>query len=121
MKRKALRFGKGFRLALRNAHGQAAEMVLEPGDKEGGPENNHRGSDQWLFVVEGEGIAIVNGRRYGLHSGVLIVIERGDLHELRATGSTPLRTLSVYVPPAYQDDETPLPAGRPSKRSRETG
>jgi mannose-6-phosphate isomerase-like protein (cupin superfamily) len=115
MKRQTLRFGKGFRLALRNTHAQAATMVLKPGDKEGGSENDHRESDQWLFVVEGEGVAIVNRRKYPLRVGVLMVIERGDLHEIRATGSTPLRTLNLYVPPAYQDDETPLPAGRHSE------
>lgn len=115
MKRKTLRFGKGFRLALRNKHAQAAEMVLAPGDKEGSTENYHRGSDQWLFVVNGEGIAIVNRRKYRLRAGVLMVIERGDTHEIRATGSTPLRTLNLYVPPAYRDEDTPLPAGKPSE------
>ena len=115
MKRKTLRFGRGFRLALRNKHAQAAEMVLAPGENEGGPENYHRGSDQWLFVVEGQGVAIVNRRKYPLRSGVLMVIERGDTHEILATGSTPLRTLSIYVPPAYEDDGTPLPAGQPSE------
>ena len=32
MKRKALRFGKGFRVALGNRRSQAAEMVIEPGE-----------------------------------------------------------------------------------------
>lgn len=114
MKRKMLRFGHGFRLALENKRSQAAEMVLAPGETEGGPDNNHRGSDQWLFVVAGQGVAIVNRRRYALRPGCLILIERGDRHEIRATGDAPLRTLNVYVPKAYADDDTPLPAGRPA-------
>lgn len=115
MHRKLLRFGKGFRLAGGNKRSQAAEMVLAPGDTEGGPDNSHRGSDQWLYVVEGTGAAIVNGHRYALRSGTLILIERGDTHEIRATGTSPLKTLNVYVPPAYRDEETELPAGKPAK------
>lgn len=115
MKRKALRFGKGFRLALRNSHAQAAEMVLSPGENEGGPRNFHQGSDQWLFVVEGKGVATINQKNYPLRAGVLLLIERGERHEIRAAGQKPLRTLNFYTPPAYGDDETPLPAGRPSE------
>lgn len=53
MKRKNLRFGQGFRVALGNARSQAAEMVLKPGKTEGDAHNRHRGADQWLFVVSG--------------------------------------------------------------------
>jgi mannose-6-phosphate isomerase-like protein (cupin superfamily) len=112
MKRKSLRFGKGFRLAISNARGQAAEMVLAPGDKEGGPTNRHRGSDQWLFVVAGSGVAIVNEHRYALKPGVLMLIERGDTHEIRAHHSAALTTLNFYTPAAYRDEDTPTPAGR---------
>ena len=31
MKRKGLRFGRGFRVAIGNRRAQAAEMVVEPG------------------------------------------------------------------------------------------
>jgi len=113
MKRKTLRFGKGFRLAIANSRSQAAEMVIAPGDKQGGSENSHRGSDQWLFIVDGHGTAIVNGHRYPLKTGVVMLIEQGDAHEIQATGDTPLRTLNIYVPPAFRDADTPLPAGRP--------
>src|SRR5262249_21735428 len=61
MKRKSLRFGKGFRVAVGNRRSQAAEMVLAAGDAEGGPDNRHRGSDQWLYVLSGTGTAVVNG------------------------------------------------------------
>jgi mannose-6-phosphate isomerase-like protein (cupin superfamily) len=87
--------------------------VLAPGDLEGGPDNRHRGSDQWLYVVAGTGAAIVNGNQHALRRGSLILIERGDKHEIRNTGRRPLRTLNVYVPPAYQADGDTLAAGRP--------
>jgi mannose-6-phosphate isomerase-like protein (cupin superfamily) len=112
MKRKHLRFGEGFRVAIGNRRSQAAEMVIPPGDCEGGPDNRHRGAEQWLFVLSGTGRATLNGKRYGLRSGSLLLIERGDTHEVRNTGRAALRTLSVYVPPAYKSNGDELPAGR---------
>src|SRR5690348_7544224 len=72
MKRAHFRFGKGFRVSIGNKRGQAAEMVIPPGDCEGGPDNRHRGADQWLFVVAGKGLAIVNGKRHPLRDGSIV-------------------------------------------------
>jgi mannose-6-phosphate isomerase-like protein (cupin superfamily) len=113
MKHKSLRFGIGFRVAIGNEHSQAAEMVIPPGESEGGPHNSHRGADQWLHIVEGEGTAVVNGHSYPLKPGTVMLIERGDVHEIRATGKEPLRTLNIYVPPAFAPDGEALPPGRP--------
>ena len=112
MKQKTLRFGRGFRVVFGNARSQAAEMVLPPGESEGGPDNRHRGADQWLFVVAGSAQAVVNGRRRALRAGTLLLIERGETHQIRNTGRTPLRTLNVYVPPAYTAGGDELPRGR---------
>jgi len=112
MRRASIQFRKAFDVVLSNASAQAAEMTLRPGKSEGGQDNRHRGSDQWLFVVSGRGTAIVNGHEYSLTKGMLILIERGDTHEIRCTGRTPLRTLNVYVPPAYDSGGDELAAGR---------
>lgn len=112
MKHKQLRFGEGFRVALGNRRSQAAEMVLAPGAAEGDPKNRHRGSDQWLYVLAGTGTALVNGKRYRLRAGTLMFIEHGDRHEIKNTGRARLRTLNVYVPPAYDRGGDPLPRGR---------
>ena len=112
MKWKHLRFGQGFRVAVGNRRSQAAEMVVAPGDAEGDGANRHRGADQWLYVVSGTGTARVNRRRVRLRAGSLLLIERGDEHEIRNTGRAPLRTLNVYVPPAYSKGGDELPRGR---------
>jgi len=112
MRRKHLRFGRGFKVVLGNARGQAATMTLMAGETEGGPDNRHRGADQWLFVVAGFGEAMINGRRVALKVGTAVLIERGDRHEIRNTGRGPLRTLNHYVPPAYAADGYVLPAGK---------
>jgi mannose-6-phosphate isomerase-like protein (cupin superfamily) len=116
MQRKALRFGRGFRLALGNRRSQAAEMVLPAGESEGDARNRHRGADQWLYVVSGRGVGIVNGGRLPLKPGSLLLIEQGDEHEIRNTGGEPLRTVNFYVPPAYTRDGNPLPRGRRGSR-----
>ena len=113
MKRKVLRFGKGFRVALGNRRFQAAEMVIEPGKAEGGPHNRHRGADQWLFVVAGTGVAKIKGQRYPLKYGTLLLIEHGDEHEIRNTGRSALKTLNVYNPPAYTKSGDGLPPAKP--------
>jgi mannose-6-phosphate isomerase-like protein (cupin superfamily) len=108
----SLKFGQGFRIALGNRRSQAAEMTLPPGETEGGPDNRHPGADQWLFVVAGTGAAVVNGKRYRLRPGALMLIGRGDKHEIKNTGRSPLQTLNFYVPPAYTPSGLELPRGR---------
>jgi len=113
MRSKQLSLRKGFRVAFGNRRTQAAEMMIAPGEAEGDPDNRHRAADQWLFVIAGTGIARVNGRRYRLRAGILMLFEHGDRHEVRNTGRSILRTLNIYVPPAYRKDGEELPAGKP--------
>ena len=112
MRSKTLRFGKGFRVAFEVRKAQAAEMVIAPGGSEGGADNRHRGADQWLFVVSGSGVASVEGRRVPLKAGTLLVIEKGERHEVRNTGRTLLKTLNFYYPPAFDAEGDPKGPGR---------
>lgn len=112
MQKKMLRFGRGFRIAIKNRRAEAAVMVIPPGDSEGDASNRHRGADQWLYVVEGQGIALVDGKRYKLTPSTLILIENGERHEIRNDGDQPLRTLNFYAPPAYTRGGNSLPRGR---------
>src|SRR5688500_4868758 len=112
MKHKLARFGNGFRILVGNQRSQAAQMTLAPGESEGGSDNRHVGADQWLFVIAGTGEATVNRHKYALKEGSLLLIEHGDRHEIRNSGTTPLKTLSIYVPPAYTAEGDELPAGK---------
>ena|SRR6185312_1365009 len=113
MKRKVLRFGKGFRVSLGNRRTQAAEMVIGPGGAEGGPGNRHRGADQWLFVLSGTGKAVIKGKSCALRAGTLLLIEHGETHEIRNTGRENLQTLNFYSPPAYRANGDELPRAKP--------
>jgi mannose-6-phosphate isomerase-like protein (cupin superfamily) len=108
-----LRFRKGFAVVLGNSRSQAATMVIPAGGKEGGPDNNHRGVDQWLFIVSGKGSAIVAGKKIVLSASSLVLIERGQNHEIRNTGTTDLVTLNLYVPPAYTNAGDELRTAKP--------
>jgi mannose-6-phosphate isomerase-like protein (cupin superfamily) len=109
----SLRIGSGFRGSICNDRAQAAQMVIAPRGHAAGADNRHRGADQWLFGVSAVGQAIVNGKRYPLRGGWLILIEPGDRHEIRCTGRADLKTLSIYLPPAYSQSGKELARGRP--------
>lgn len=113
MKKKHLRYGIGFRPAATLGDVQMAEMVIKPGGREGGAGNRHRGADQWLLVIEGSGHARVNGKRTALKAGHVLVIEKGEEHEVVNDGDVPLKTINVYSPPAYTAGGAEKPTGKP--------
>ncbi len=91
----------GFHVVGGTELSQGAFMTLAPGAATGGPDNRHPTSDQWLFVVSGDGQATVEGERVALEAGDLLLIAAGEGHEIRAAEGAPLVTVSVYAPPAY--------------------
>ena len=114
MPKAQLRFSQGFKVALSNKRAQVATMVLRAGDSEGGPDNKHKGADQWMYVQSGVGTVTIGGRKHDVRAGTLVLIERGSTHEVRNTGRGLLKTLNVYVPPAYTAGGDELPRGRRS-------
>ena len=117
MRSKHLQFEKGFRVAFDVREVQAAEMVIAPGDSEGGPDNRQRGADQWLFVVAGKGVAKVTDasgkqRDVDLAAGTLLVIEHGERHEIDNTSDQWLKTLNFYYPPAFDAQGNPVGPGK---------
>ena len=79
-----------------------------------GLKNFHRHSDQWLFVLAGAGLAIVEGKRRPLRNGSLLLIEHGERHEIRNTGRKLLVTLNIYSPLAYSQKGSLLTTGKPA-------
>lgn len=86
----------GFEVLARSARSEAAAMTLAPAESTGGPDNRHQGGDQWLLVLSGRGRAIVCGEEVALAPGLLLLIERGEAHEVRGEGDEPLRTVNMY-------------------------
>jgi mannose-6-phosphate isomerase-like protein (cupin superfamily) len=101
MQCKMLDFAEGFRVAFGNGRAQGAVMTIAPGEREGDSQNRHAEADQWLYVVEGSGTAVVEGQPHALRPGKLLLIEKGERHEVRNDGRQPLKTLNLYIPPEY--------------------
>jgi hypothetical protein len=57
-------------------------------------------------------VTITEGQRFELRTGFLERIQRGDRHEIRNTGDALLKSLNIYVPPAYTYEGEELSAAR---------
>ncbi len=101
MQRYTVRPEAGFHVLGGTQRSQAAVMVLGPGERTGGPDNRHPGSDQWLYVIGGRGHAVVGGEPVDLDPGTLLLIAADETHQVEAAGDTPLETVNIYAPPAY--------------------
>lgn len=77
---------------------QAVQIVLQPGRSTGQTDGSY-GGDEWIFVVEGRGHAVIAGRRIPIEKGTAVLVEAGEEHELENTGDVPLETLHVLAPP----------------------
>lgn len=110
-----------FALLAATRHAQAAMMTLPPGGSSDDQlSNEHPRCEQWLLVCEGRGTANISprsGKRRSvpLRTGVLLVIEQNELHQIKNSGSTPLRTFNLYVPPAYRSDGNVRPTAKAKK------
>ena len=102
-----------FDLLHQSRSAQAAMMNLRPGStSDEALSNEHPGSEQWLFVLSGSGEALVGKprssvRRTKISEGSLLLIEKGELHQIRNVGRKMLKTLNFYMPPAYDAQGNP--------------
>ncbi len=87
-----------FEALLKTPQCQVAMMVLEPGQESSEYGNEHPGSDQIYFVVEGEGEAIVRRDSTIDRKGDLLYIEGDDSHQIVAGGSRAMRILHFVAP-----------------------
>jgi mannose-6-phosphate isomerase-like protein (cupin superfamily) len=103
-----------FNLLASTREVQAAMMTLRSGDaSDEEPSNEHSGSEQWLFVISGSGDAKIGKRRgqlrrIKLEPGSLLIIEKGELHQIVNSGKRSLRTINFYAPPAYDEEGEPV-------------
>ena len=103
---------ESFRILAQTRSLQAAVMTLPPGESTGEPDNEHPDSEQWLLVLSGTGRAKVGRRTATLKEGSLLVIEKGETHQVKNTGrKQALVTLNFYAPPAYKAGAKPRIAG----------
>lgn len=83
-------------------------MSLKAGETSGEYGNEHPNSMQVLIVVSGSGRARVEGRDIPLRSGDVLVVDKGEKHQIIAGEKEDLRTQNFYIPPAYDANGEPL-------------
>ena len=87
---------------VNGVHGMSAvALFFEPG--QGHARHNHPESEQFIFVISGQGEQMVE--EHGkpvfekLSAGSLVCIPKGAYHSTFNTGWEPMRILAVYSPP----------------------
>jgi mannose-6-phosphate isomerase-like protein (cupin superfamily) len=58
----------------------------------------HRGTDKVYYVLEGEGLFLLEGRELPLSSGAMLVAPEGVPHGIRNTGARRLVVLAILAP-----------------------
>ncbi len=77
-------------------------MTVQPGEEIG--MEHHEGHDQFFWVEEGSGVAILDGEKHGLEDGVAVVIPAGTEHNVINTSTySPMRLYTLYTPPEHPD------------------
>ncbi len=80
-----------------------AEATLPPG---GATERHyHRVSEEFYFILEGEGIMELGGETKPVGPGDAILIPKGEWHQITANGASALKLLCCCAP-AYSHDDT---------------
>ena len=83
-------------------HSQLVIMTLQPGEEIG--TETHDDIDQFIRVEEGDGEAILAGKKHRLEDGTAVVIPAGTEHNVINTSkSSKLRLYSVYSPAEHPD------------------
>ena len=77
-------------------HTQVVIMSIPAGDDIG--EEVHNGTDQVLYLVEGEGKVILDGEEKTYKSGDIVLVHDGTRHNFKNTGTRDLKIITMYSP-----------------------
>ncbi len=80
---------------------QLVVMSIPPGGEIG--METHERVEQTLFFLQGNGIAILNGKKRAVNPGDALVVTPGTEHNVVNTGSAPLKIYTIYAPPNHLD------------------
>jgi mannose-6-phosphate isomerase-like protein (cupin superfamily) len=91
-----------YRRVLYTGHNlQLVLMSLEPGEEIG--EEVHDDRDQFFRVEEGSGEILIDGAVHPIEDDIAMIVPAGARHNVRNTGSEPLRLYTIYGPPEHVD------------------
>ena len=92
------------RVLYTGKHLQLVLMTLQPGDEIGAEVHTDR--DQFFRFEQGEGVVDIDGVENRVEDGSGVIVPAGARHNVRNTGSAPLKLYSIYGPPEHLDGIT---------------
>jgi mannose-6-phosphate isomerase-like protein (cupin superfamily) len=91
-----------FRKALYTGHNlQLVLMTIQPGEEIGAEVHDDR--DQFFRFETGEGEVTVDDNVYAVKADDAVIVPQGANHNVRCTGSEPLKLYTIYGPPEHID------------------
>lgn len=91
-----------FRRVLYTGHNlQLVLMTLKPGEEIG--EEVHEDRDQFFRFEKGSGVVLIDGIENRVEEDFGVIVPQGARHNVRNTGSEPLRLYTIYGPPEHLD------------------
>lgn len=91
-----------FRRVLYTGHNlQLVLMSIPPGDEIGAEVHDDR--DQFFRFEAGEGEVMVDDNTYRVKADDAVIVPQGARHNVRCTGSEPLKMYTIYAPPEHVD------------------
>ncbi|MFD1612693.1 cupin domain-containing protein [Sphingomonas tabacisoli] len=82
-------------------HLQLVVMTLKPGEEIG--EEVHEDRDQFFRFEEGAGEVLIDGKTHKVEDDFGVIVPAGARHNVRNTGSEPLKLYTLYGPPEHKD------------------
>ncbi len=65
----------------------------------------HKTHDQFMRIEKGNGVAIINNKKYKLYDGIGLIIPAGAEHQIKNTSDTEdLKLYTIYSPPEHSAD-----------------
>jgi mannose-6-phosphate isomerase-like protein (cupin superfamily) len=102
VKRIAKRSSDFRRVIATGARSQLVLMTLAPGEEIGS--EVHPETDQILFVLDGEGRAVVAGREGKVEENDVVFVPAGTEHNLvNSDDDEDLKIVTIYAPPEYEE------------------
>lgn len=89
------------RVLYTGGHLQLVLMTLQPGEEIG--LEVHEDRDQFFRFEEGSGVVDIDGVENRVEQDFAVIVPAGARHNVRNTGSTPLRLYTIYGPPEHVD------------------
>ena len=83
------------RVMFTGTKSQLVVMSLRPGEEIGLETHD---VDQLIYVVKGDGVAVIDAKDYELEGGAIVCVPAGLRHNIINRGEKPMKLFTVYAP-----------------------